>query len=356
MSQFTTKSKNLHIYKHFFKYDNPSDIPFEELGKKLGKKPNALRALLRSAKNDYRIYIAYRRMGYQDSDIPLWFQRPPKKIADFLELDNPPTQRSSATQRPKTAENASTLSAPTSQRPESTPNCVIVSRETDERSASLSTAEHSQRLNATGPGYINLNDGKRYPLPADYQTHQEPPIDPRLKKELEIYIEQQEEQFRISQERIYGRKKPEPPSLDTVFAQVEAAGMAKQAKFREMATFMMVINASAKPKKLDLKSLAEKLNEIFKKIGEERKQKQKQEIDAIATVCNFYRPRSHSPDIVGILREDNEVSEKKRKRDEDALLNFIIKIRDRKRKKHPLLEEMENTFQDLCANFFKNIQ
>ena len=135
MSLYKTKSKNIHLYKEFFLYDAPANIPFRELGKKLGKTPNALRGMIRSAKRNFTIYLAYRRMGYPDNKIPSWFKRPPKHIAEIVELEITAIQRSSTPDRSQTAES---LSAQRPQRHETPPKAADIPRETAQPSAALS--------------------------------------------------------------------------------------------------------------------------------------------------------------------------------------------------------------------------
>ena len=145
MSLFKTKSKNIHLYKHFFQYEKPADINFKELAKELVEKPNKLRALIRPALKNFTIYVALRRQGYTDSEIPSWFLRPSKPITDIIELEIAATKRSST---PLRSETAQTAEIPSAQRPDTTPKYVGVPRETANRSAVLSGPERSQRSSA----------------------------------------------------------------------------------------------------------------------------------------------------------------------------------------------------------------
>lgn len=73
-----TKSKNLELYVEFLAYNEPADIPFNEIAAKYSNvTANQLRGMIRSAKHNESIYIALiDRLGYDPEDIPFWFKRP----------------------------------------------------------------------------------------------------------------------------------------------------------------------------------------------------------------------------------------------------------------------------------------
>lgn len=138
MSLYKTKSKNIHLYKHFFEFDDSADIKFKELAKKLAVTTNKLRGMIRPAVRNFTIYIALRRLGYEDNIIPPWFQRPPKPIATIIEQEIATSKCSSSPDQTHTAKNAEPLSAQPPQRSETSSLYVGTPRETGQRSAPLS--------------------------------------------------------------------------------------------------------------------------------------------------------------------------------------------------------------------------
>jgi hypothetical protein len=74
-----TKSENLHLYPLFFPYEDPGEIPYDEIAWQEKIHPNQLRGMIRSARNNSTIYEAYIELGWRDKQIPWWFARPGRR-------------------------------------------------------------------------------------------------------------------------------------------------------------------------------------------------------------------------------------------------------------------------------------
>jgi hypothetical protein len=108
-----TKSKNIETYKYFLHYEDPLEIPLDQLANQLGVHKNKLIALIGSAKRYPHIYLELRRLGYAEDQIPHWLRRPNEKNAetarDRLEPVKPRLENAKvAYPNAKNAENAET--------------------------------------------------------------------------------------------------------------------------------------------------------------------------------------------------------------------------------------------------------
>jgi hypothetical protein len=70
-----TKSKNLELHLYLIEYKTPDEIPFTLIARAYGVKPNRVRALMRSVK-DEKTYLGLLEIGVSPEDIPDWYQKP----------------------------------------------------------------------------------------------------------------------------------------------------------------------------------------------------------------------------------------------------------------------------------------
>jgi hypothetical protein len=71
---------------------------------------------------------------------------------------------------------------------------------------------------------------------------QQPPNKPWEQEFLQYQRKQLEEQVRIFQENMYGRKKPKTPSFNVVMEQIKAQNMKQQAQNRDMLNTLILMN------------------------------------------------------------------------------------------------------------------
>jgi hypothetical protein len=103
-----TKSENLHLYPLFIPYEDPGEIPYDDIAWERGIHPNKLRGMIRAARNNSTIYEALIELGWRDEQIPWWFARPKqkesrrrvRKSADYSVKSMPP-QITQTTEEPE---------------------------------------------------------------------------------------------------------------------------------------------------------------------------------------------------------------------------------------------------------------
>ena len=69
-----SKSIYPHIYLHFLEYENPLEIPFEEIARLTNEDPHAVRSCLRPATTNESIADALIELGVEAEDLPSWFK------------------------------------------------------------------------------------------------------------------------------------------------------------------------------------------------------------------------------------------------------------------------------------------
>ena len=139
MSPKVTKSKNLHLYPYCFKYDDPSDVPFDKLAETLNENPKRFQGMMRPAYHESTIYTALRKEGYEDHQIPWWFLRPGEPLV---------YSRAASAEPRVSAEKRSGAEAATAPPMGDTMPLYMARERSAERSSALSTSSEPQAKSA----------------------------------------------------------------------------------------------------------------------------------------------------------------------------------------------------------------
>lgn len=175
---------------------------------------------------------------------------------------------------------------------------------------------------------------------------------------LENYRElQQEERDRISAEIIYGRKKQQSPPINVQMEQLKAKGMLQEAQNRDffnMITFMNFLKENGRSQGIDVKKLGEELSEIFTEETDGGREDQEW-VESLKIVGDIYQKPKPNTILVDTSIKIDEKNKRKQEHDEKIVLDFLFTILDRRKKKHPAIEELEKQGQKIRDNFFKYV-
>jgi len=336
MSPRITKSRHLDKYPYFIKYDDPSDIPFDRLAKQLSVHPNLLRGMIRSARSNSTIYVALRKIGYKDHQIPKWFARPVK----------PPVHRWAAPAGHRiSAEKRSGVEV----RPEPAheegvqDNIGVVQTKSAERPSALI-------VRSALPAYT-------YRM---VQPVYQPPVNPMIEEAHKLLKETQEEEMRASLDRMKRRRAPQRPiSLDELQAKAEAYNILWQIEARSVAQMMMTTNmfhASRPSERIDIEEMEESFSRPFEEMRlkkEREREGWKETIKSIGQLFKDCIPNTGPSDY--FLQKYEAAVRERHKSDRETLIDLAKLMGENRRRKNIDLELMERRTSKMMENFWKNV-
>ena len=334
MTPSVTKSKNLDFYPYFFNYDDPSDIPFIKLAKKLKIHPNRLRGMIRPARQNSTIYTALRKMGYGDHQIPPWFARP----------DEPPVYRKAATAGPKAnAENRSDAEAGSLPHVGDTVHTYVAQEKSAERTSALSV-----RSAPPAGGYSLV------------QYEYRPPLDPLIGQALRQIQESYEDEMRATLDRMKQRRHPpKPVSLKEIMAKVQVFNIMQQNEARNASQAMYwiyMLQAGRAPEPLDVEEIRDLFIKPFDDMGLKNGSPDREQREMIAAVGKLLAdniPQSGPTD--DFIQRFEAATKKKEKREREALIGIAKIIAERNKYKNIELQILENQTKNIWDNFWKTM-
>ena len=316
MSPPVTKSRHLDKYPYFLNYNDPNDIPYNQLAKRLNVHPNLLRGMIRSARSNSTIYAALRKMGYIDSQIPPWFSHPNEPLAYRRAAPAGPSvsaeKRSGADDRSEPAKG------------DTLPTRGVAQERSAERLSGLS-------VRSAPPANV-------YAL---VQPVYQPPINPMLEEVLQQIRETQEEEMRYSLERTRRRRAPPKPiSLDELRVRAEANNIMWQIEARNAAQMMLMMDmfrASNTSKPVDIEKIEELFTEQFEEIrlrNETERDEQKEALTAVGKLFIDLMPTA-GPDIT-FMRQYKAALTRKRDNEREAMIGLAEILVERRARTSPL--------------------
>jgi hypothetical protein len=133
--------------------------------------------------------------------------------------------------------------------------------------------------------------------------------------------------------------------------------MIQEAQNREIFKMMIYTQLqNERPKNIDLKELAEILSDLFKEQETEKKENQEYMRAAFKSAGEIYRPNPYRGPDADTIQKLSEAKKKNQVHEAELIFGIAKKIMDRRNEKHPIVQELENQFQNICDNFFKNIR
>ncbi len=309
MSPKASKSKNLHLYPYFLNYDDPSDIPFDKLAKKLSVSPNRLQGMMRSAYYNSTIYSALRLQGYGDHHIPWWFVRP----------GEPLVYRRAASAEPRVSAEKRSGAEEATAPPMGDTMPLYMARER--------SAERSSVLSMRSAPPANLKP---------YQPVYQSPMTPLLEETVRQIRESHLEEMRASIDRGKQRRQPPKPiSLDAMKARAEIFSIMQQLQAGNTFRMLSWIGMSQTGRIVQPPDVAEIKDAFTKPLAEMRSEKEWQlEEDratfaAMGEILKSCVPQAGPPDdFIHSLEAANNDNRRRERQD----IIYGVKILNEKRK------------------------
>lgn len=335
MSPRATKSRHLDKYIYFLSYDGPGDIPFDGLAKQLGVHPNLLRGMIRNARSNSTIYLALRKMGYQDQQIPKWFARP----------DEPPVNRWAAPAGPKvSAENRSVAevrSEPYVRRAVRS-NVGVVQGRSAERPSALS-------LRSAPPAYTHRR----------VQPVYQPTMSPMLKEAYQLFRETQEEEMRdILNQMKERRAPPRPLSPVQLNAMADMNRIGQQIKLQnavQMVFMRDMLQSGRNSEPIDIEEMKNAFTKPFEEMKSQEETRAREWKAAIRALGQLYEALIPNTGSYEVFQKLQAAIPEKRKRDRHARMELVKIMAENRKRKNIDLEILEHQNRILRENIWKNL-
>jgi hypothetical protein len=327
MSPKVTKSKNLHLYPYFFKCDDPSDIPFDELGEQHGISPNVFRGMMRAARRENTIYTALRKEGYGDDQIPWWFARPGEPLV---------YSRAASAEPRVSAEKRSGAEATTAPPMGDTMPVPMARKRSAERSSVLS-------MRSAPPANLK-----------PYQPVYQPPMNPLLDEAYRQIRESHLEEMRASIDRGNQRRQP-PNPIEVIMGQVEAFKARQYVETRNTAQMMSTIfmmNAARAPEHVDVEEIKDTFTKPFEEMRSEKERQLKETGKTISAIHDLLWkciPQTESPyDFIHSLEAANNDN---RRRERQDIIDGVKMIAEKRKTKNNDLLFLDDQTKRLWKTF-----
>jgi len=336
MSSTITKSKNLDVYPYFMNYDDPRDIPYERIAEKLGRAPNSLRGMIRSARHNSTIYLALRKQGYRDKDFPDWFARPYKPL-EYRRVETVGTSTGAGERS------------------------VAGKRSEPKRGYIQNTMGLAQDGGAERPSALSMRSAPPVHTYRIIQPTYHPPVNPYLEKMSQLLMERLEKKMADSMEQFIRRQEPlRQKTPQELKAQLEMTSITQKMEWQRIAHLWFIINmlqSGSNSKRIDMDELLELLSkpleELRKIKGYDANAWIKNALEVIGRFIQDSIPKRPPSDV--LLRAFKETEREERESQKEAIIELAkIMAEDRRRKNRPL-ELFKREHRKILNGFYKNL-
>ena len=334
MSPRISKSTNLDIYPYFFKYDDPSEIPYVRLAKKLDLSPNKLRGMIRPARHNSTIYSSLLKMGYKDHQIPGWFARPDKRLV--YRRAAPAGPQVSAGER-SSAESSDPITG-----------------------YSLPTRDVVQEGSAERPSELSMRSAPPANVYRQMQPEYRPPLNPIIEEALRQIRETQDEELKASLERSKRKRGPRKPmSLGEIKARAEALTIMQQINARNATKVKLVwdlMNQGTGSERLDIEEIKKEFTKHHNEMeiqNERAREERKDTIDTGVKLLRNLMPNKGPSD--DFIRKSEIAAKKKEKDDREAWVDLFNLVTENREQNNIDLEMIGYRGKKIWEEFYKTI-
>jgi hypothetical protein len=336
MSLRFTKSRNLDVYPYFLGYDDPRDIPYERIAEIVGKTPNSIRAMIRSARHNSTIYLALRKKGYEDHQFPEWFARPDKPL-EYRRADTAGT-RTSAEERSGSGERSEGKGAYT-----------------------RGIRGVAQEGSAERPSALSMSSAPPAHTYWIVQPAYQRAVNPYLDKMSWLLIDAQEEEMKESLDRMKSRREPLRPMTPHEFkVQLEVAGIRHDIERMNIAQALHIWNmmqSERDSKPFDVKIFWERLSKSIearsKTVAYDANVSMEKAFEVIGRLSEGSITKTQPAD--DLLRECESAAKEKRESDWEVMKELAKIMAENRRRRNMPLELLEREQRKMFADFYENL-
>ena len=301
-----SKSKNIENYLYFLNFEDPSMIPFKDLGLQLRVHPNRLRGMIRSAKHNHQIYISIRQKGIRDSQIPQWFIRPEKYYLN-------------------------TTANPIRHETNAIDNIIYTPSTTPPAEDRRSYIRSGQTPSSQSFSPINWGSSPS-PESPQYNISLSTPLSPLMQEMAQDFRDQQEEYWRERLEESKKRRTPPQDSFEVSLAKIEANAMLQKLRSQSEMNFLFWNLLNNNRKRPDVKDTLDSLTESKDETNQKKDAQKKPDptVELIKSMAELFKPSppfSIPNDFQSKVMASNK---EKNKRDLEAIRHFCEIMKERR--------------------------
>jgi len=338
MSPRITKSRNLDVYPYFMNYDDPHNIPYERIAENLGRTPNSLRGMIRSAHHNSTIYLALRKQGYEDHQFPEWFALPEKPLEH------------------RRAETAGT-------RISAEERSGVGKRSEPKRGDIQDTRGVAREGSAERPSALSMRSAPPVHTYRFVQPTYQRPANPYLEEMSQRLIKALDEEMNESLERMKKRWEPPKPMTPNQFkVQLEVARISHYMQLRRNAQVWFLMNiqqSGSNSKPIDVDELKEQLGKPFEELRSkaEAYDDDAKTVKAFEVISQLFKDGiPKMPPVDALLREREAAARERRKSDREAMKELAKIMAENRRRRNMPLELFEREHRKMMDGFYENLE